>query len=561
MTGVQAHRPAFRDPKPTVERISQLAQRVLTGDILLPKFQRDFVWKPAEILRLLDSIARNYPIGGILLWQSKEHLASERTIADLAIAESKPEYPVNYLLDGQQRLSTICGVLYWKPGDPHSRWNVVYDLRSEKFLHLTTLDDPPLNQVPLRFFAEPAALFKRINALEDKDLYGRAEKLFNRLQEYMIAAVTLADMSIKDIAPIFERINSSGTPLTVVDLMRAATWSPTFDLQDAISDVLDVAANKGFGSIDRKTLLRSVSAAAGLGFAVDNMDSLRKKSSDELRDIFTEVTHAVRRSVDFLSTHVRIPKPEALPYINQFAVVTEIFRQLPSPSVSQSAALQRWFWKSTITGYFAGWNTGDMSRDVVAISNFASGAQEDIEVPKPLVNQDVWKLTQFRSNSAVSKMLAIILSYHSPVDLLTGQHIDPGKSLAWSNDKEFHHFFPRQYAVREGLNAARVNSAANIVLLTSLSNIRIKDRAPSAYLGDLIAEVGRGEVVRRAETLLVSEQALDAALQDDFEGFITARSATLQDVATKLASVDDQPEAATVEPDSEGSPDEDATDS
>ena len=105
--------------------------------------------------------------------------------------------------------------------DPHSRWNVVYYLRSEKFLHLTTLDDPPLN-VPLRFFAEPAALFKRINALEDKDLYGRAEKLFNRLQEYMIAAVTLADMSIKDIAPIFERINSSGTPLTVVDLMRAA---------------------------------------------------------------------------------------------------------------------------------------------------------------------------------------------------------------------------------------------------------------------------------------------------------------------------------------------------
>ena len=115
MNGVQAHRPAFRDPKPTVERISQLAQRVLTGDILLPKFQRDFVWKPAEILRLLDSIARNYPIGGIFLWQSKEHLASERTIADLAIAESKPEYPVNYLLDGQQRLSTICGVLYWKP--------------------------------------------------------------------------------------------------------------------------------------------------------------------------------------------------------------------------------------------------------------------------------------------------------------------------------------------------------------------------------------------------------------------------------------------------------------
>ncbi len=53
---------ALRDPKPTAERIHQLAGRVLAGDIVLPEFQRPFVWKRHQILELLDSIYRNYPI-------------------------------------------------------------------------------------------------------------------------------------------------------------------------------------------------------------------------------------------------------------------------------------------------------------------------------------------------------------------------------------------------------------------------------------------------------------------------------------------------------------------
>src|SRR5260370_22805672 len=90
--------PAFKDPRPSVERISRLAQRVLTGDIILPKFLRDFVWPREKVIGLLDSIARNYPIGSILLWQSNQELASERTIGGLEIANERPGYPVNYLL-------------------------------------------------------------------------------------------------------------------------------------------------------------------------------------------------------------------------------------------------------------------------------------------------------------------------------------------------------------------------------------------------------------------------------------------------------------------------------
>ncbi len=540
-------RPPFKDPRPTVERISQLAQRVLSGDILLPKFQRDFVWPRDKVIGLLDSIARNYPIGSILLWQSRQPLASERTIAGLSIADERPDYPVNYLLDGQQRLSTICGALYWHPtSDPESLWNLVYDLRTRQFMHQHTLDDPPLSQVPLRYLSDPAAYFRRISALDDDSLKERANALFNRIQDYMIAAVTLGDMSIEDIAPIFERINSTATPLTIVDLMRAATWNPEFDLRDAIDEILAQLSVRDFGGIDRKTVLRSVSAAAGFGFAVDDMERLRSKKTNELVEVMKNVTEAAKRSVDFLTTHIRVPRPEALPYSNQFAVLTELFRRVEHPTDEQYSAIERWFWRTTLTGYFGGWNTGQMGHDYRAVKDFAEGRSEELDVPKALPRQDIWRLTQFRSNSAVSKMLALMMSYCDPLDLLTGLRIDARKSLSWSNDKEYHHFFPRAYLERSKVPPGKGNAAANIVLLTSVSNIKVRDAAPSAYLKELVDALGREELQRRLDSVLVPSDGLDAALGDDYDAFLRLRADFLQQEALKLAG--EAPESATGSP-------------
>jgi uncharacterized protein with ParB-like and HNH nuclease domain len=223
--------PVPKEPKPSIDRIDELARRILSGDILLPKFQRDFVWEKDQIIDLLDSVRRGYPIGSILLWQSRQELRSEKRIADLDIDLPRPDYPVNYLLDGQQRLSTICGAMFWNGDYPKSRWNIAYDLRAQKFNHLDSLDDPPLHQIRLNRLSDPSAYFSHVatlnllDASDKEDLKRRAQDLFNRFEDYKIATVTLGDMSIKDVAPIFERINSTGTRLTIVDLMRAATWS------------------------------------------------------------------------------------------------------------------------------------------------------------------------------------------------------------------------------------------------------------------------------------------------------------------------------------------------
>ncbi|MGA3565641.1 GmrSD restriction endonuclease domain-containing protein [Melissospora conviva] len=536
MTDGTTENPAFRDPRPAAERILQLANRVLTGDILLPRFQRNFVWSRKQVIDLLDSIARNYPIGSMLLWQSRQELASERSIADLEVAPTKPDYPVNYLLDGQQRLSTICGALHWKPGDPDSVWNLAYDLRSGKFVHLETVEGHPAYQVPLRNLSNPSTFFSGLAPLDD-ELKQRAHRLFDRFTDYLVPVVTLGDMSIQDVAPVFERINSTGTPLTIVDLMRAATWSPTFDLVGAIEEVLEELSPKNFDGIDRKTILRIIAAAAELGFSSEAIDNLRDLKESELQTAVKDASRASQAAADFLATEIGVPGSKALPYVNQFAVLSELFRRIPYPTSAQYREIRKWFWSTTLSTYFGGWNTGQMASDLAAVASFAAGEQGAINVSTVIPTPSVWVNRDFRANSATAKMAALMLGHQGPVDLVNGMKIDVGKSLYWGNDKEFHHFFPRAYLQRKGYKGARarkINAIANIVYLTSWSNIRIKDEAPSEYLLRIEEEVGTPVLRERLQRSLVSEAAYDAAMADDYEAFLAIRSADLHKRALEL---------------------------
>jgi hypothetical protein len=520
-------------PEPNIARIAELANRILGGDILLPKFQRDFVWKRGQIIDLLDSIARGFPIGSVLLWRSTQQLRSERNIADLKIAQTQIGYPVNYLLDGQQRLSTICGALYWNGSDASSRWNLVYDLRTKTFLHLDTLDDPPLHHVRLNRLAEPSAFYKHVSSLDTLGasdvpaLKANADDLFNRFADYKIATVTLLDMSIEAVAPIFERINSKGTPLTIVDLMRAATWSEGFDLFDSIETITSELEYKNFGGIDRKAILRSISAAAGGGFSEASIDSLREHPPEVLKKAVEDTKAAYLRTADFLSTEIHIPSDYSLPYLNQAVVLAEIFRHIATPTATQLTEIRKWFWRTAASGYFGGWNTGNMSADQTAAKRFAKGEVPVVETSAASLGSSIWSAQQFRSNAAHSKILALILAFNRPIDLLTGQKVDVDKALYHGNSKEFHHFFPRNFLTNvKKMSPRRANVLANIVMLTAASNKLITNRAPSDYLKQVADELG-SELKPALAANLISDEAFSAALADDYDAFISLRADTI----------------------------------
>lgn len=523
-----------RDPKPTPERILQLASRVLSGDIILPEFQRPFVWKRRQILELMDSIYKNYPIGSLLVWESKQDLASKRSIADLNIAARSEAYPVNYLLDGQQRLSAICGVIHWTPGDARSVWNVYFDLKTNHFQHADHVDELPIHQIPLRRMSNAPDFYRRLSPIDDPLMRERADLLFTRFLEYQVPLVTLGDMSIEDVAPVFERINSTGTRLTIYDLMRAATWSPEFDLGNTVEGIKSALESKKYDTLDSKTFLRTLGAAAGGDFSAQSIDALRDLSLEDLTTAADAMKASALRAADFLATEISAPRAESLPYANQFAVLCEVFRLMPTPTDLQLKEIKRWFWTTTLSGYFSGWDSGQMTQDTRRIRKFATGEETSLGEGSVIPTASLWKIKPFRSNSAVSKMLALMLAEGTPLDLINGQRIDVDKSLAWSNDKEYHHLFPQAYLVRAGVPASQANVVGNMVLLTSISNIQIKDKTPSQYLSAIIETSGRDALVNRMQSNLVPESALECALQDDYQGFLAARSEFLHDHVLQL---------------------------
>ena len=531
-----------RDPKPSIERIESLAKRIVESDILLPKFQRDFVWNRPQILDLFDSIAKNYPIGSILLWLSKNKLKSETNIADLPFKERPDEYPVNYLLDGQQRLSCICGALFWKPeeGNGDSVWNIAYDLRSQRFVHLSTTDDPPISQIRLNKLQQPSAFFAHVAALdsseETKPLVEEAKAIFDRFKDYSIACVTLHDMEIESVAPIFERINSTGTKLTIVDLMRAATWSEGFDLVDSIDDkVLAAISPKNFDEIDRKAVLRVLSGASGFSFSTSGMDRLRDRSVEQLKAATDETVEAFKLAVDFLHDQLNIPNARIVPYVNQIVVLADIFRRLPNPNAQQQAALKQWFWRTTLSSYFSGWSSAQMDSDKKAIDAFVSGDSEVLEIGDGIPSKGIWKTRTFRGNTSLSKLLGLLLAQNDPRDLITGQKVSLKEALAWQNSKEYHHIFPKAY-LKGDFPSSDINCLANFALLSSSSNKIISDKKPSQYFAECASSLGDqfGHVM---STNFISDAALAHAFDDDFESFKEERADSIHKYARELCGL------------------------
>jgi hypothetical protein len=101
---------------------------------------------------------------------------------------------------------------------------------------------------------------------------------------------------------------------------------PEFDLVDSIQSILADLSEKGFETIDRKVILRNLSAAAGGGFSSESIDNLRKFTADALKKAVEETREAYKRAVDFLATHVGVTSSSVLPYANQLTVLAEVFR-------------------------------------------------------------------------------------------------------------------------------------------------------------------------------------------------------------------------------------------
>ena len=98
--------------------IRKIIDKISSGEIRIPSFQRGFVWEPDSIAFFMDSLYKGYPIGAVLLWRTREQLVNERSLGRFILPKPTKDYPIDYVLDGQQRLTSIFSVFQTLPPFP-----------------------------------------------------------------------------------------------------------------------------------------------------------------------------------------------------------------------------------------------------------------------------------------------------------------------------------------------------------------------------------------------------------------------------------------------------------
>lgn len=511
--------------------ISELLQDIRSGEIKVPKFQRQFVWKEEQALKLLDSVAHSYPIGSLLLWKTPNKLMSERNIGDFRLPETDDLTPTDYVLDGQQRLTVIYSCLGADPDD--EGFTAGYDLKKECFVSLDT--NQPVHVFPLRILYNTTRLLDFRTALKSQakdveDLQSSLDSIVEAFSKYKIPTVTLKDLSVDEVCPIFERINSSGTRLSTYDLMVAATWSTKFDLNDEAREISASLDPKGFGDIDGNTVIKCLSGLQFESIQKEELLELRSLSLEEMNKLVDRTKKALLKSVDLLVTEFGIYSWDFLPYEALLIVTTHLLDKVGSLNGDQITRLRQWFWRASFGERYRGASENFITKDIKLVQEFVVSGQHAFTVFGQVPSADILKSVEFRSNNSRSRAFILALAARNPHNLTNGVKIDTADALSIFNKKQFHHIFPKAFLKRIKNKAGGDNSLANICMLAASENNLISDEDPAVYIPESAASLSD-----KAKSVFASNFIPEGDYKTlSFASFLDKRAALLTGAITRL---------------------------
>ncbi len=472
---------------PTAPKIDRIMKRIEEGDIKIPAFQRGFVWNQEQVLALLDSIYRDYPIGSILLWQTSEKLKSTRNIGGFLIPERDPAYPVNYVLDGQQRLATIYAIFCKDRGrDPQNAryydidpdiFEIYFDLDDDKFVPDGDLVDGHAN-LKMTSLLDADRFFDDVNKL-NKKYRKKARDLQSKFMNYEIPVVTTTKRSKEEVGTIFERINNTGTRLTVLDLMVAWTWGEEFHLREELDQIKEILGSKGFGETPDKIVLQCL---AGIVEKTTKTKDIIGLEPETVRNSMDLLKISLEKSVDFLSTELNVISRDFLPHSHQLVPLTFFFSRVNTPNQEQSKTLKQWFWKTSFSKRYSGSTDMKMNDDIVFFEKVVKGDCSDIKKYSYSVDKSSILNQRFSISSPFARAFLLLLAQKNPLNLVNGNKIDLGTALSKYNSKEFHHIFPRTFLKNKGVETEKINSLCNFSFIPADSNKTISGKSPSDYI-------------------------------------------------------------------------------
>src|SRR5581483_4918571 len=271
----------------TMAQVGNLVDLVLK----LPEIQRGYVWSRPQVRDLLDSLYRGYPVGTILLWQTEE-TPETRAFAAAGVGNGTLGGG-QYLLDGQQRLTSLRRVMY-PSDDDKPIVDIRFNFETEEFQvgNAAIRKDPRWLSVTEIFRDGPIAVANAQGLLartDAQDVLTRIGRVHD-IRKYHVPVHLLKGFDYEQVTDIFVRVNSKGTRLREAELAIAQL---AFRLPGMVTKELakfeDRLEQQNY-DVELRFLVRCLTAVAT---GQSRYPRLAATSEAELRAAWPKTRHAI----------------------------------------------------------------------------------------------------------------------------------------------------------------------------------------------------------------------------------------------------------------------------
>jgi hypothetical protein len=553
-------------PEPQTLPYSTLMSEIEKGIVKIPQFQRDFIWSKRKACKLMDSIVKGYPIGTFIFWKTKERLRSIRNIGGIELPEPPEGDFIQYVLDGQQRLTSLFTILKGLKITRNTEGSVNKKggISSTAFVKLIEKLPPEKLQKLIEIskaakeddFSE---MYVDLSAKEDDEiiiidtenvdknsiiklndlLFGSLKKLVNypgelhekidtyrqRIQSYPFPAIIIKEAPLDVATEIFTRINVGGVPLTVFEIMVAKTYDAdkNFDLAEKYNELINSLSEVDYETISPATVLQTVSVLMTKECSKKQILNLNKH---KFIDIWNDTQDAIERSIDYFRGFYGIPVSQLLPYnalIVPFAYF--FYHHNDRPTGDKQKYLQDFFWRSSLASRYSSAVESKLAQDIKRIDKILKD-----ELPKydyaidsspEFIKNNGW----FSAGRSYIKAILSIYAHHQPKSFIDNSIVQINNNwLKQANSKNYHHFFPKAFLEKKEITyQSASNHILNITIVDDFLNKRkIRDNAPSIYMAKFSKH--NPELATAMKTHLIDDLDEFGIWEDDYDKFIDRRA-------------------------------------
>jgi len=484
--------------------IREIVERAVNHSWSIPEFQRGFVWKATQVRDLAESLWYDYPIGALLVWNSRGPTEEQHA--------HDAQRPGLWVVDGQQRSSALCILCgrkpYWWPSV--DEWNktlrkfdIRFDVNAKEppffwvanavirkatgrryipLRELLVLDTSrEKDQKTLQDLARQIKIEGLCDGMDAMEVYTRLDRI-RKIRDKDLVAVTV-DHELEDVVEIFSRLNSRGTRVTEADIYLGvvAAKNPGW-VRDTFLPYLRSLAEAGF-DLDPNLLFRTVT---GVGS--------KKVRFREIPESFWEpksIIPAWERTANAwkrLIARVReygILSADSMPTQAALVTMVSLLDKFNDSSNFQFALY--WFLQASRFGRYSGSGTTSLEEDLRDVHEASSLSDAVHRLLRRFAHADPLTADDFLrdyGDSRFGRFLLYLLVYRNKAQDWDehGHRIGfEGVSVLADFRPQWHHIFPKKYL--EGkIDDSLIDALGNIAVIGPEINIRISSKDPMSYI-------------------------------------------------------------------------------